>query len=198
MATPLEERITTIHEKVSKVNLSEGDHALCVVAMYYLELFIYHFSMIYLASDHRGFALKNKIKSWLEEMHLEFVDCGATAYNESDDYPDFVAVAAEKVAQDPVGNRAIILGATGQGEAMVANRRHGVRAIVFYGGPVELVRLGRLHNAANALSLGAAPGNTIADGQPMSDDVAKEAVSVFLSTEFVPEERHVRRINKLD
>lgn len=155
-------------------------------------------NMIYIASDHRGFALKEKIKSWLEELRVEFVDCGATAYNENDDYPDFVSLAAEKVAQDPVANRAIVLGATGQGEAMVANRRRGVRAIVYYGGPVEIVRLGRLHNAANVLSLGAAPGNTIAEGEPMSDAVAREAVALFLETEFVPEERHVRRIAKLD
>ena len=142
--------------------------------------------------------MKNKIKEWLGHMELEFVDCGASAYNEADDYPDFVALAAEKVAQDPVGNRAIVLGATGQGEAMVANRRKGVRAIVYYGGPVELVRLGRLHNAANVLSLGAAPGNTVAEGKPMSEQEAKDAVTMFLSTEFNPEERHVRRITKLD
>lgn len=158
----------------------------------------YTVGMIYLASDHRGFALKNKIKDWLGVMELEFVDCGAKEYNESDDYPDFVAVAAEKVAQDPVGNRAIVLGATGQGEAMVANRRHGVRALVYYGGPVEIVRLGRLHNAANVLSLGAAPGNTVAEGEPMSDEDAKAAVTAFLTTDFVPEERHTRRITKLD
>lgn len=154
--------------------------------------------MIYLASDHRGFALKEKIKEWLTADGHEFVDCGASTYVETDDYPDVVAIAAAKVSQDPINNRAIVLGATGQGEAMVANRRSGVRAIVFYGGSIELVRLGRLHNAANVLSLGAAPGNTIADGQPMSEELAREAVSVFLSTEFIPEERHVRRIAKLD
>lgn len=154
--------------------------------------------MIYLASDHRGFELKANIKSWLDEEGREYVDCGALAYNAADDYPDFVAIAAEKVSQDPAGHRGIVLGGTGQGEAMVANRRKGVRAIVYYGGPVEIVRLGRLHNAANVLSLGAAPGNTIAEGAPMSDEDAKAAVMMFLNTEFIPEERHVRRIAKLD
>ena len=84
--------------------------------------------MIYLATDHRGFALKEKIKGWLTESGFEFTDCGAFKEDPKDDYPDFVSIAAEKVAQDPVNNRAIVLGATGQGEALVANRRRGVRA----------------------------------------------------------------------
>ncbi len=154
--------------------------------------------MIYLASDHRGFELKKKLQAWLTELHLEYVDCGPMSYNEDDDYPDFVAQAAAKVSDDPINNRAIVLGATGQGEAMVANRRRGVRAIVFYGGSVEIVRLGRLHNAANVLSLGVAPGNTIAEGVAMDDALAKEAVALFLSTDFLAEERHVRRIGKID
>ena len=58
--------------------------------------------MIYLATDHRGFELKEKMKTWLTEWGLEFVDCGAKSYIEGDDYPDYVALAAEKVAQDPV------------------------------------------------------------------------------------------------
>ena len=66
--------------------------------------------MIYLATDHRGFELKEKIKAWLTEWGLEYVDCGAMSYVVTDDYPDYIAIAAEKVAQDPVGNRAIILG----------------------------------------------------------------------------------------
>jgi ribose 5-phosphate isomerase B len=154
--------------------------------------------MIYLATDHRGFELKEKLKTWLTEWGMEFIDCGATGYAEGDDYPDYVALAAEKVSQDPVGNRAIVLGATGQGEAMVANRRRGVRAIVFYGEPLEMVRLGRLHNSANVLSIGAAPGNTIAEGKPMADELAKRAVKLFLDTDFMEDERHVRRIAKLD
>lgn len=154
--------------------------------------------MIYLATDHRGFALKEKIKEWLAEWGHEFVDCGATKLDENDDYPDFVAQAAAKVAEDPLGNRAIVLGATGQGEAIAANRRRGVRAIVFYGEPLDIVRLGRLHNAANVLAIGAAPGNNIAEGKAMTEELAKAAVRVFLETEFVDEPRHVRRIAKLD
>lgn len=154
--------------------------------------------MIYLASDHRGFQLKEHIKTWLNQWGMEFVDCGAASLNPDDDYPDFVAQAAAKVAENPTGNRAIVLGATGQGEAMVANRRRGVRAIVFYGEPLDIVRLGRLHNAANVLSLGAAPGNTITEGRPMDNDLAQRAVKLFLETDFIDEPRHMRRIAKID
>jgi ribose 5-phosphate isomerase B len=155
-------------------------------------------AMIYLASDHRGFELKARIKEWLAEWGVAFEDCGPSELDPNDDYPDFVHVAAKKVAAAPSEHKAIVLGGTGQGEAMVCNRFKGVRAIVFYGEPLEIVRLGRLHNNANVLSIGAAPGNTIAEGKPMEDEQAKNAVKLFLETEFEPLERHVRRIGKID
>ena len=142
--------------------------------------------MIYLATDHRGFTLKEKIKTWLSEWGLEYVDCGAMSFHPEDDYPDFVALAAAKVAQDPLGNRAIVLGATGQGEAMVANRRSGVRAAVYYGGPADIVTMSRQHNAANVLAVGAAF---------VGDDI-KEMLKLWLDTPFTEEIRHVRRIAK--
>lgn len=144
--------------------------------------------MIYLATDHRGFELKEKIKNWLFEWDLEFVDCGAKSYDQTDDYPDFISLAAEKVAQDPVGNRAIILGGNGQGEAIVANRRRGVRAAVYYGGPKEMIVMSREHDASNVLSLGASF---------VGDDV-KEMIKLWLNTPFSGDERHVRRIAKID
>lgn len=143
--------------------------------------------MIFLATDHRGFALKEKIKTWLTEWGLEFTDCGATALNPDDDYPDFVSVAAAKVSQDPVNNRGIVLGGNGQGEAMVANRQPGVRAAVFYAANDEVVKMTRQHDAANVLSLGASF---------ISDDEAKHAVKLWLDTPFSEEPRHVRRIAK--
>jgi ribose 5-phosphate isomerase B len=145
--------------------------------------------MIYLATDHRGFALKEKLKQWLVEWKLDYVDCGAVTLDPEDDYPDFVAIAAEKVAQDPTQNRAIVLGATGQGEAMVANRRRGVRAAVLYAFNEDIIKLSREHNAANVLSLGASF---------MSDDDAKRAIKLWLDTPFSNDERHIRRIAKLD
>jgi ribose 5-phosphate isomerase B len=144
--------------------------------------------MIYLATDHRGYQLKEQIKTWLEEWQLEYVDCGAMAQDPEDDYPDFVAIAAEKVAQDPVNNRAIVLGATGQGEAMVANRRRGVRAAVYYGGPKDIITLSRQHNGANVLSVGASF---------VGDDV-KDIIKLWLDTPFSNDERHERRIAKID
>ena len=143
--------------------------------------------MIYLATDHRGFTLKEKIKSRLTEWNLEYVDCGATSYNSEDDYPDFISIAATKVAQDPVNHRGIVLGGNGQGEAMVANRKPGVRAAVFYGGPDEMITMIREHDASNVLSLGASF---------ISEDDAKHAIKLWLDTPFSEEPRHVRRIAK--
>lgn len=145
--------------------------------------------MIYLATDHRGFALKEKIKEWLTEAGLEFTDCGAFTEDPQDDYPDFVSIAAEKVAQDPVGNLAIVLGATGQGEALVANRRKGVRASVVYAYNEDIIRMSRQHGAANVLSLGASF---------LSDDEAKRAIMLWLDTPFSEDPRHVRRLSKID
>jgi ribose 5-phosphate isomerase B len=107
----------------------------------------------------------------------------------NDDYPDFVAQVAEKVAQDPVGNRGIVLGKTGQGEAMVANRRRGVRAAVLYAYNEDIVKLSRQHGAGNVLSLGA---------DFLSDDEAKRAIRLWLDTPFSDEERHIRRLAKID
>lgn len=153
--------------------------------------------MIYLATDHRGYQLKEKIKTWLTDWGYAYEDLGAHSYNEQDDYPDFVHVAAQKVSENPE-NRAIILGGSGQGEAMAANRHKGVRAMVFYGGSPELITASRIHNDANVLSLGAAPGMTIAQMVAMDDVVAQEAVKTFLDTKFSAENRHVRRITKID
>ena len=87
---------------------------------------------IHIASDHAGFELKEKIKQFLVELGHEVQDHGASEHNETDDYPDFVRPAAEAVAKD-TESRGIVLGGSGQGEAMVANRVKGVRAAVFYG-----------------------------------------------------------------
>ena len=87
---------------------------------------------IYLASDHRGFELKEKTKEWLKEWGYEYEDMGNFVYDKDDDYPDFIRPVAEAVAQDKE-SAGIILGGSGQGEAMTANRFPHVRAAVFYG-----------------------------------------------------------------
>ncbi len=143
--------------------------------------------MTYLASDHAGFELKEEIKRYLQEQGFEVEDLGAFELNPDDDYPDFVIPAAQKVAQDPENNRGIILGASGQGEAIAANKVRGVRAAVYYGGPLDLVKRSRSHNNANMLSLGA---------RFLSPDKAKEAVKLWLETKF-DGGRHERRVNKI-
>ena len=111
--------------------------------------------MIYLATDHRGFNLKEKIKSWLTDWGYKFEDVGAFTYEKEDDYPDFISKAAARVSENPETNQAIILGGTGQGEAIVANKFPGVRAVVYYGGVDEIIILSKEHNNSNVLAIGA-------------------------------------------
>ena len=110
--------------------------------------------IIHLATDHAGLDLKDKIKVYLSEMDHEVVDHGAYEYDAIDDYPDFIFPCALAVSKDN-NSRGIILGGSGQGEAMAANRVKGVRAAVFYNGPDDIIKLSRQHNNANILSLGA-------------------------------------------
>jgi len=144
---------------------------------------------IYIGTDHAGYDLKEKLVLFLkEELGHDVVDLGAEMFDVQDDYPDFIRPVAQAVASDKesVG---IILGGSGQGEAMVANRVHGVRATVYYGGPTEIITLSRAHNDANVLSLGA---------RFISSEEAQEVVSLWLKTSFSGDERHMRRIDKID
>ena len=142
---------------------------------------------IHLAADHAGFALKEALKPYVESLGHEIVDHGAFALNEGDDYPDFVKPAAEAVGVDPL-SMGIVIGGSGEGEAMDANRIEDVRATAYYGGELEIVRLGRQHNDANILSLGA---------RFINEHEAKEAVKIFLDTPFSGEARHERRVAEL-
>ena len=145
--------------------------------------------MIYLATDHRGFELKEKIKQWLTEWGYPYEDMGAYVFDKDDDYPDFVHKAAQKVSAEPENSEAIVLGMSGQGEAMVANRYKGVRAAVYEGGSEEIIKLAREHNNANVLSFGTAF---------LNEETAKKALEIWFKTKFTGEERHIRRINKID
>ena len=142
---------------------------------------------IYIGSDHAGYFLKEKLIEFLKNLNLEVTDKGAFNVDLTDDYPDFVIPVAEDVSRDK-DSFGIILGGSGQGEAMSANKIEGIRAIEYYGGNIEAVKLGREHNDANMLSLGA---------RLMSEDEAKKAITTFLNTPFSNEERHIRRIKKL-
>jgi len=142
---------------------------------------------IYLGSDHAGYELKEKLKKFLNELGHEVEDKGAFKYDSEDDYPDFIKPVAEAVAKDSE-SRGIVLGGSGQGEAIVANRVRGVRVAVYYGNNLDIVKLSREHNDANVLSFGA---------RFISEEEAKKAVELWLKTPFEGG-RHERRVKKID
>ena len=166
---------------------------------------------IYIGGDHAGYELKEKLKEYLGELAkskisseifdrtnpkdfsgYEVEDKGAFELNPKDDYPDYIKLVVEAVVEGPEQNErrmGIVLGGSGQGEAMDANRLVGVRACEFYGGNLDVVKVCREHNDANILSLGA---------RFVTEEEAKWAVKIFLETPFSGNERHIRRINKID
>jgi len=145
---------------------------------------------IYFATDHAGFRLKEELVRFVrDELRYEVEDMGALREDPEDDYVDFIPLAAKHVSEDPEHARAIILGGSGEGEAMVANRFPHVRAAVYYGGTYDIPRLSREHNDANILSLGA---------RFVPTDDARAVVKLWLSTPFSREERHMRRMMKME
>lgn len=142
---------------------------------------------IILGTDHAGFELKEYVKGYLLKNGFDVEDKGAYASEPQDDYPDFIVPVAKAVAKNKA--KGIIFGASGQGEAIVANKTKGVRAALYYGGNIDIIKLSRTHNNANILSLGA---------RFLTKKQAIEAVRLWLSTDFSNEERHIRRVKKID
>ena len=142
---------------------------------------------IHVATDHAGLELKNSIKTYLIDKGYDVMDHGAHEHDPLDDYPDFIFPCAKAVAAED-DSRGIILGGSGQGEAMAANRIKGVRAVVYYNGPEEIVKLSREHNSANVLSLGA---------RFMTAIESYDVIDLWLNEPFAGG-RHQRRIEKLD
>ncbi|MBI4138087.1 MAG: RpiB/LacA/LacB family sugar-phosphate isomerase [Candidatus Wildermuthbacteria bacterium] len=142
---------------------------------------------IYLAADHAGYELKEAVKEYLLSKGMDTDDLGAFSFDEADDYTDVVIPAARKVAEDEKESRAFVFGGSGQGEAIAANKIPGIRAAVYYGGPLDIVELSRRHNDANILSFGA---------RFLSQDEAFRAVDCWLETEF-ESGRHGRRLEKI-
>ena len=140
---------------------------------------------VYLATDHGGFEMKEEIKRHLLGQGVEVEDCGALVNDPRDDYPDFIIPMAEKVAAD-AGALGIVLGRSGNGEAIAANKVNGVRCALCTS--EEMARKGREHNNANVLSLG---------GDTIDMATAKRLVDLFLATPYSGEERHRRRIDKV-
>lgn len=144
---------------------------------------------IYLATDHAGFELKEAIKKHLIDLNYQVIDCGALIFDNNDDYPLFISKAAEAVSEDPINRKAIIIGGSGTGEAIVANRFPHVRAALFNGGPRDTVQLSREHNDANVLSLGA---------RFIDETQAISVVMEWINTPFSGDPRHVRRIDEIE
>ncbi len=143
---------------------------------------------VFFASDHAGFELKGELVSFVSSLGYEAIDKGASSFDAQDDYPDFISLAAKEVSNNPE-SRGIILGGSGQGEAIVANRFPNVRAALYYGGNSEIIKLSRDHNDSNILSLGA---------RFQTLEEAKATVKMWLETPFSGDERHARRIAKID
>jgi len=137
---------------------------------------------IHIGSDHAGLEFKNRIVEHLKNKGHDVIDHGPQTFDPLDDYPVFCIPAAEAVAKEP-GSFGIVLGGSGNGEQMVANKVKGVRAALVWS--KEIAKLAREHNDANVISLG---------GRMHDEAFCLELVDTFLSTPFSRDERHVRRI----
>jgi ribose 5-phosphate isomerase B len=141
---------------------------------------------VYIGADHAGYELKNHIVSWLKEHGHEVTDCGPSVYDPEDDYPPFVLRAAEGVVDDP-GSLGVVIGGSGNGEQIAANKVRGVRAALAWS--EETAQLAREHNNANVISIGS---------RMHSEDEATRFVEIFLATAYSGAERHSRRLAQLD
>jgi ribose 5-phosphate isomerase B len=137
---------------------------------------------IHIGSDHAGLDFKNRIVQHLNGKGYEVIDHGPFHFDAMDDYPVFCIPAAEATAKDP-GSFGIVLGGSGNGEQMAANKVHGVRAALVWS--IEIAKLAREHNDANVISIG---------GRMHTEEFCLQLVDTFLTTPFTNDERHVRRI----
>ncbi len=144
---------------------------------------------IHLATDHAGFEYKEVVSAWLSARGYRVIDHGATAYDEDDDFPDYIAKAAAAVGRRPHTTRGIIFGGSGQGEAIVANRYPGVRAIVYYGENKSIPSLSRQHNDANIISIGV---------RFVSIKEVEQALDGWLNTMPLNDKKYARRNKKIE
>lgn len=143
---------------------------------------------IFIGSDHAGFDLKEKVKRYLEIKRIEYEDLGAKKYEKKDDYPDYAFKVAEKVVneknRDSLG---ILICGTGTGMSISANKAHGARAATVYDS--YSAKMSRLHNNANILCL---------RGKAFPFNKIKKILDIWLRTEFSSDERHKRRLKKIE
>lgn len=140
---------------------------------------------VHLGGDHAAYEVQRGLVAFLTEAGHDVVDHGPRDYDDLDDYPVFVLRAAKAVAAD-AGSRGIVLGGSGNGELIAANKVHGIRAA--FANTVELAQLARLHNDAQVIAIG---------GRFTDLKLAKEIVTAFLETDFSHDERHVKRIDMI-
>jgi ribose 5-phosphate isomerase B len=140
---------------------------------------------IHIGSDHAGLEFKGKIVAHLQAKGHDVVDHGPHTFDPLDDYPVFCIPAAEAVAKEP-GSLGIVLGGSGNGEQIAANKVKGIRSALVWS--KETAVLAREHNNANVISIG---------GRMHTEEFCLELVDTFIATPFPGDERHVRRINLL-
>lgn len=141
---------------------------------------------VHIGSDHAGFELKNHLVQHLTAAGHDVTDHGPAVYDAVDDYPPYCLRTGQAVVADP-GSLGIVIGGSGNGEQIAANKVKGVRAILAWS--TDTARLGREHNNANVISVGA---------RMHSEEEATGFVDTFLATDYSGEERHTRRIEMLD
>jgi len=142
--------------------------------------------MLYIAADHGGYPLKEELKEFLAKEGYEVFDLGADELDLADDYPDYAFKLAEQVVQDENAGGILICG-TGQGMCMAANKVAGIRAVVVYNEFTAQDAADHLN--ANVICLG---------GRVTDAETAKKAVKIWLDTEFSEDERHIRRLRKVE
>jgi ribose 5-phosphate isomerase B len=140
---------------------------------------------VHIGSDHAGLELKNALVEHLKSAGHDVVDHGPHVYDALDDYPVFCIPVAHGVASEK-GSFGIVLGGSGNGEQMAANKVKGIRAALVWS--VETAKLAREHNDANVIAIG---------GRMHPIEVCKELIDVFLATPFSNDERHIRRIGQV-
>lgn len=143
--------------------------------------------MIYIASDHAGYRLKEEIKDYLDELGIKYRDLGPKKFDPDDDYPDWAFKVAQKVGQNPDEDKGILICGTGQGVMLAANKVKGVRAILAW--DEWTAEMAKAHLNSNILTLG---------GRVTPLKTAKKIVATWLSTAFSREERHKKRLKKIE
>ena len=142
--------------------------------------------MLYLATDHRGFKLKEELKKYFLEQGFEIEDVGAFAYNQDDDYVDFASTAAQKIVENPSMHKGIFICGSGHGMDMVANKFKGVKSALAFNEVVA--RQSREHEDANVL---------VFASDWIEPEKAEDLVTIWLGKSFGGAERNIRRLNKI-